>query len=529
MATMAENKPISEVEVTGNQSPTFGIAQHILDRVITTRKRAGLLIRPIYKTGSKLEIIDSESYQGLARNKEVPGHSVAIWEFLDQYAGQVFPKEYAQKLFGEQGKPMVAPILNRRDGTSRTHYGDGFDTTVLSKLVGFNSPQLEEHWHLSNLTTTYFWEYLPMGGAGFYFWWNTVAYQIAKDITAQLPELDGTGELLQRYEEYWTEFEAINADALKKDSDQLRERKIEWEKIRGNTQLHTNLALIEKSRAITTLVKTKIAEVAATNPQAEWQGVLVLNVLYMLLHYSQTATQESIMWWLGIDHGHMHEGNTVSREIDDPSHPNFPLETRIIDFDYAKILPARLIRNDELYQNIDADAVVALLGSPKLKQPAKLQLLAYLPVSRWQKEHLDLINPDSFNLSTEAVLSVVAGRIEKENVSTAMLIEIFHLFFKADAKLSFGGRSQKVQSRSLQLLKSKAEQLRDTAELGPVVKYLEHGFEAVAIDTLSRIQQTLIVADIHEKASMHAQYDSSVENDELLAKHPSGETRPEVV
>lgn len=489
-------QPIIVCMLEQNPITPSDIPEALAKIVTKEREIGGTHVRQINKSGSKLSIIDTQEKAGIVRNAELPANSMATWEFLHRYAHTLFPLAVAQKLFGVWERPQVAPILEK-DGKSRAYYRDQ-KASAFSEMVGVDTLRLAEAKKIEDII----FEYKKTHPNALYFegerWVDSLSYYLAKDLTQDVPEIGSDGKLMQLIEAYWDEFTKLNKDKL--DSYQLSTRNLKRKQMDDDSKYISSLNLVETGHAIQHFLREKIKEVESQRTP-EWKGQSVSDLLHLLLHLYQMSTQQSILWWLGISHGHLHLLNAVSRATQGKEAEKSPLETRIIDFDKASVSVEKLAHNSELLQYIDAEKVKTHIKDSQLNINLRLLFVMYLPFSQWDDEIINLIKSNPDKTVTDQIINLIWLKKLDTVADHELIKKITLLVYENEKQINKIKFLPAFEITSSFIVRQK-NILRDTPEFSNAFLCLEDKFESIQLSELSDEQILLLLSVLYHKKTL---------------------------
>lgn len=481
-------------------SPTSEVPQAILDNVTEERNIAGFSVRRVDKTGSSLHILGKGENKGIVRNAEILASSMAVWEFLHTYAQTLFPKEISQRLFGPWGRPQVAPILERK-GKNRVYYSmDGAyfpkeKAAAYSKMVGFDTQRLTELWQITEVVKPYYYQnWLPREPRCL----DCTSYHLAKDVFADVPSLDPTHKVTDLLDQYWNEFTQLNQNRIGR-QDLLSNKELRRQDMDTDDAYQSSLKLVETGHTITGKLVEIYRNLEQSGQDILWKDKPVKEMLLLLTHLYQTSTQQSILWWLGVAHGHLHSFNTVSH-IPNPDSTEAqisPLITSIIDFDAARVSADKLALNDELFASVRGEELKVKLKDQNLNHNVRLQLMFYLPLEQWDEENIQFVQQSNSRVKDELV-KLISLRVSKD-------IHVPEKYTRF-ANFVYGMEKQNQNENypafglTLPMLLSKPELIQpENQDLTVIADYYKNGeFPASGQTQLSQEQKLLLLSAIYQ-------------------------------
>ncbi|CAN5278619.1 hypothetical protein BH10PAT2_BH10PAT2_1350 [soil metagenome] len=455
---------------------------NIQNRVVGTRLIGETSLQNVSKTGSSLHILESENEERILRNGLLSREAMAVWELLHDDLAEMFPPELRQEIFGVTEQPQVAPILEK-DGKTRIYYQEN-RASAYSKLVGLDTNRLADVWGLREVLQEYtIQKYTPETG---YRNIDASAYHMAKDLTAEQPEIGNDGELMGLLEAYWDEFSKENETFIPKELLQKRELTSLFGD--NDKNISVSLQMLKTSHEITAFLRKKYAEhQAQPDDQAEWEGVPMAEVLLFLLHLFQSMEQKTELWWLGIAHGHAHSGNAVSRVAEPGSH-SFPLETRIIDFDRATINANKLGNNHELYQLIDPSRVLEKIRDVSAPIELRMDMVMYLPLAAWDQDIFALVEDNQKNEHAWDIDRLISLRANPE-LNTPEACTQFATFIYEHEKKKVDEKSFPAFELTTALVRhNPGMMLESSPDLKAVDEYFTTGVVTESLITLSAME-----------------------------------------
>lgn len=259
--------------------------------VISKRELHGFDITALKKTDSTLHVL-KQAEKRIIRNGEIPAASMATWEFLSIYAQSLFPEDVSKRLFGLWEKPQVAPIIENNNRPKIYYHGE--QASAYSEISGYNTHLLTQLLDLEDIINPYFYQEsfnhelrsIPV-----------VDYYLVSDILEEIPELDPNGEIQTLIDEYWTEFDRLNADQTPR-NDLLQARELRRIDLDGNgsNRYQTSLQLIETSHDLAHKFAELYRDLEASNSKQLWRNKPLIDVILLLTHHHQTTSQQMIMW-----------------------------------------------------------------------------------------------------------------------------------------------------------------------------------------------------------------------------------------
>lgn len=479
----------------GEQTPTSGVPQTILERVSEERRIAGHSLKKVEKTGSTMHILDSQEKSGIVRNAEIPASSMAVWELLHTHVESLFPEEVASRLYGSWGRPQVAPILERK-GENRVYYRDD-KATAYSEMVGFDTVNLSRLLHVEETVSPYYSQNTFLGEPR---WLACTSYHLAKDILNDMQSLDPEHETMNLIEEYWEEFSIRNQGNIGR-VDLLQIKELRRQDMDRDDSYHSSLKLVETGHAITERLTKIYRELEQSKQTQKWKDKPVEDMILLLTHLYQTSAQQSEMWWLGVAHGHLHAFNTVSRipSPDEKVAEISPLVTTIIDFDASRVSVDKLAKNDELYASIKGEELKTKIESKDLDPNLKLQLLFYLPLRYWDEDIIDFVQQSESPVKNELV-RLVSLRAHKD-VSSQERYTWFTDFVYGEEK-KYKNKYFPSQQLTHLMLRKKPESIpTDKEEYRATIEYYVSGKLPPEDTQLSEEQKLLLLSAISYKKS----------------------------
>ena len=472
-----------------NQS-TSDIPKEIIDKVSKERNLAGFSVKQIDKTGSSLHLLESDQNKGIVRNGEIPAKSMAVWEFLHSHAHTIIQPAIAQRVFGPWGKAQVAPILEK-DGENRVHYGET-NSRAYSQMVGLNTEHLAAMLNISEVQPYYFQkEHLHESR-----WLDSTSFHLAKDVFAAFPSLDSDHRISDLYEDYWREFSRLNSSRISR-IDLLKNKELRRQDMDADGRYLASIKLVEIGHQISKNMADLYRKLEHSEDQSLWKSKPTKDIILFLTHLTQTSTQQSILWWLGISHGHLHMYNSVSKLSTEgsPEAEISPLITSVIDFDNARTVVPKLEESDELYQSIDAEAVKAKVMNPNLDINVRLQLAHYLPLKYWDEDTIKLIKSRD-DSADQALIKLISARVGKDVVDHnhySWLTQLVYELEKKDITEDYP-----VFDLTLPMLRKQPERITtDNQDISIVANYFRDD-ELPKPENLTIDQNTLLLSAIYE-------------------------------
>lgn len=465
---------------------------------LPSRNVGAFKVREIGKTGSKLHLVSWLENEGqekfvIVRNSNLPKSSSAIWEFLDTYASQIFPHEIREVLFGQYGKPQIAPILKRKNEKNRAFYS-GKTASAFSPVAGIDTEVLLRNLNLEGLNSYFYTNSsgpMPEGR-----WLDCVSYHLVIDLIRDNNNLDSNNALISLINKYWKEFERLNRDKIEY-QDLLVTKELRREDMDDDSKYLSSLKLVTIGHQI---VGELIRIYRNADPSAEWKGMPIKNVLLFLIHLYQTSVQQSILWWLGISHGHLHMYNTVSQVVD--NNEGTPVNTTIIDFDNSKTSFTKLAENDELLKYVDGNAVSNLVKDTKLNPNIRIQLAFYLPLELWDNEIAEFVR-SSNSQEKSTLLRLIVWRACKGNLPDDKFTWFAEFVYKMEKDNLVDGIPQFRLTHIM--LSQNSHQINESRKsLFCIASYYKTR-EVPAADTLDKDQKILLMWAIYYcKAGNHS-------------------------
>lgn len=484
-----------------------GISSGFLSKVTKTRELSGHTLRQIDKTESTLHLISKPDREELLRNGELPEQSMATWEFLHSHAHQLFPEQVAQQIFGIWGKPQVAPILDRR-GADRVYYRNGI-AAAYSEMVGLNTNGLAEIWGMTDTLANYSVQQYNFPSESR--WVESSAYWLTKDLVQAVPELGNSGYLMGLLEAYWQELKRLNSRQISR-NDLLQKRELRNKDMDDDAYFRASIHLIQTGHEITAFLREKLSEID-NDPdfKEEWKGKPAKDWLLYLLHFHQTAVQRSIIWWLGVSHGHAHALNTVSKLPTDIQNAPSPLETRIIDFDRSQVRAYELAKNNEIYHLIDKEKVRQKIDDTSLNINVRLQMVMYLKPEHWDDSVFQLIDQ---NVDKPVIAEIVdLIRMKAQEFPKQHFTKAVNFIFLQEKK-RLANDSYPAFYHSYYLAKDSARSLEGTAS-DVLQVYLQEGIVAASSKQLQEDEELLLLSGIFHNKSQGRFKTDAVDRSEL--------------
>ncbi len=388
-----------------------------LENTTSSRTIGGVPIDGIDKDGSTLHLVgDNPLETRILRHGEFPERSAATWHFLHDYVGEILKDDAPDHVRKIVENVRIAPLLSRKE-KSRVHYrpdsGEVGKTTLYSQVVGVDTLKLADDLGLTELFTMY--TSINTGLTSEELWRYSTTYHLTRMISDSNSWLDPEEKLQRLMDAFWDEFSRLNLNRTAA-PDLLRAKKLRKKDVLNNNALLSSVDMIESAQAICNYLKEKLATIESSE-QESFSKQPARNVMLLLLHLFQTNTQEVTLWWLGVEHGHLHHYNTVSEKIDDPDNEDCPLKTSIIDFDSAEVSPYRLAESDELFSYIEPDKIRDMLEDPKEPTQIKLTLTRYLPLTHWQNSDLEFIKKNAIKKDClEDILLQTSKQMQREQL-----------------------------------------------------------------------------------------------------------------
>lgn len=490
----------------GERTPDRGgVPGEVLARSNPKKKIFGLSISSVDKGGSKLDILEGKETV-LARNSEIPIKSAIAWEFIALYSNRIFPESVANDLFGVWGCPQVAPVLERR-GRARTYYKDK-GVTVYSEMVGFDTSSLMRKYDLEGYLTEY--NMTEDEGEFVSRTVDSTTYWFIKDVFGGVPEIDPDNYVLERLERYWDEHKRVNSQI--QDEDAFSRRDLHWDDYFYDSSFKSSIDMIRQGHAISAKVNEIIDTLDAKGlDKLKWRDKPIRDVLMLMLHLHQTSVQHAILWWFGVQHGHLHFGNTVSREVQGgtPSH----LETRIIDFDQARISAAKLKRNTEIYKLVDIEKLRLLMVGSQLSNETKLQVCMYLPLRAWTDVEFDLVKDNVDSPLINELMYLVTSLLSEQGLGEGEYQRFAKLILFVDNVKLINAVGHRF-SNTLFLVDKDIDKVENVPEFRVIVNYSRDGLGGIDLDKISETEKLQLLALIYNRKIGHG-FDNKLEEDEI--------------
>lgn len=466
------------------------------------------LIGSFAKDGSKLKTIHlGEKF--FLRNQELPEKSMAIWQFFHSYIHTLFEDENKREVFGDYDRAQVASIVSsgQRD---RVHYytqqeeqkGAAENTRLGSAISAFDghaTTQLIKDLGIQD-------EWRP---AGFYLdpndwamvqglkeptelWMDCGVYRLIQNANEHI----ASSELKELMDEYWAEFAKLNGNKLA-DQDRLKnhiltsDEMIQFEEYKWVSSLNA-IHILQKICQILTENYDTLSQ--GTDANSNKNAKLTI----FALHICQTMLQRSILWWCGVTHGHLHGGNTVSKVETSPGSSQKRLETRIIDFDQARISVEKLIENNDIYQMISPNKVKALITDRSQPSPVRMTAVYYLPLKSWDEEVVAFVKNNADPETQFVFYRLLVGRVGKDISDppqfTWIMGKVFELGLEGTSIPNFRSMA-KVLNENIHLITDSIDQ-----RLRIAVEILKSKSEplSVSIKEIPLPEQVVVIAAIFQ-------------------------------
>ncbi len=481
-----------------------GLAKETILNVLTPLVKRAMLGFEITKTSkfsSSLQVLkNTETGEEFVNNRRLSEENVVSWELLHSHIAELFPAKVQKKIFGVFKGPQVAPIIEDAEGYNRTYYR-GSNSSVYGELAGLSTHQFAEMLHIDD---TYI-KYKNDKWSNEKKWLATVTTLWMEDTLREDPpsiSQEKKEELENGYDLFWHEFNECNSNK--------KSRYVEQIELQENSYT-ASIALVEASHRICDTLRIIYAAIDSKEDSK------LKDLILFQLHLQQGITQQVLLWWLGINHGHLHPGNlTVLPNTDETI--DTPIITSVIDFDKSYVNQYKIANNDELYESVDPDVLIKKIFDLENPLQVRLNLILYLPLEHWNQEIINLVDEQDYRFRS-IVCHVIEVRLAKDVKNSEQFILLatyaYSKIKELDPKrMEYGVRLEDLVSSIRQrpdLILQASETHSVDRDLIVLSNYFLNGLAALNIDELLERQLLLVINQlgVRNEDSLRTKYSNS--------------------